>query len=91
LDLSSRDSINGFNLGDADASIWVKGEQYKKFPKFHLAAITRVGSALQVAVTYVEIFCMPTVYQNKSGRKPSSHLSEISSHLILRSAAEAIA
>ena len=59
--------------------------------KVSTAAITRVGSALQVAVTYVEIFCMTTVYQNKSGRKLSSHLSEFSSNLILRSAAEAIA
>ncbi len=44
-----------------------------------------------VAVTYLEIFCMTTVFQNKSGRKLSSHLSELSSHLVLRSAAEAIA
>ena len=68
-----------------------KGNSIKKFPKFHLAAITRVGSALQVAVTYLEIFCMTTVFQNKSGRKFSSHSSKLSSHLILRSAAEAIA
>jgi hypothetical protein len=29
LNLSSRDPIGGFNLGDADASIWVKGDHYK--------------------------------------------------------------
>ena len=44
-----------------------------------------------VAVTYLEIFCMITVFQNKRGRKLSSHLSELSSHLVLRSTAEAIA
>ena len=33
---------------------------------------------------------MTTVFQNKSGRNLSSHLSELSSHLVLRSAAEAI-
>ena len=36
----------------------------------------------------VEIFCMT---KNKGGRKLLSHLSELSSHLVLRSAAEAIA
>ena len=63
LDLSSRDPIDGFNLDDTDASIWVKG-------------------------VAVEIFCMT---KNKGGRKLLSHLSELSSHLVLRSAAEAVA
>ena len=29
LDLPSLDPIDGFNMDDAEASIWVKGEDYK--------------------------------------------------------------
>ena len=51
LDLPSRDPIDGFNLNDADDSIWVKGEDYK-FPDFILQ---KLQESTLLAITYMVV------------------------------------
>ncbi len=64
----------------------MNGEDYK-LPDFTLQQL-RESSML--AVKYMEILCGTTVFQNKSGRELSSHLSELFVSFS-RSAAEATA
>ena len=64
----------------------MNGEDYK-LPEFTLQQL-RESSML--AVKYMEILCGTTVFQNKSGRELSSHLSELIVSFS-RSAAEATA
>ena len=64
----------------------MNGEDYK-LPDFTLQQL-RESSML--AVKYMEILCGTTVFQNKSGRELSSHLSELIVSFS-RSAAEATA
>ena len=50
LDLSSRDPIDGFNLDDTDASIWVKGVAVEIFC---MTTVFRIRVAENSCLTYL--------------------------------------